>query len=106
VGYWHNWNDDSAPMLPLNQVDDAYDIICVAFATPASNTHAHMTFEPEGITPAVFAAQISALQNQGKKVLISIGGATGLITLDDEADKLSFINSMNLILSAYPFDGI
>ncbi|MBK9047456.1 MAG: hypothetical protein IPL74_12335 [Bacteroidetes bacterium] len=27
VGYWHNWNDTSAPYIPLTAIDNRYNVI-------------------------------------------------------------------------------
>jgi len=106
IGYWQNWNDSNAPFIPLNQIDPRYTIICVSFAVPTSPSNMTMVFTPDGVSQSEFISQVQGLQNQGKKILLSIGGATASISLSDDATKITFINSMNAILDAYPFDGI
>ena len=51
-------------------------------------------------------SSIQTLQNQGKKVILSIGGATTSISLNDITNRNAFINSMTVILNTYGFDGI
>jgi chitinase len=46
------------------------------------------------------------LQSRGKRVLLSIGGATEAIELATATQKTAFVNSMTQILNTYPFDGI
>lgn len=106
VGYFHNWNAANAPYIQLDQVDSRYNLIEVAFAIPKVGTEYDMEFSPAQTTQAQFIAEIQALQNQGKKVLISIGGATATVKLNSTAERDTFINSMNSIVNTYGFDGI
>ena len=106
IGYWQNWNDSNAPYIPLNLVDSRYTILCVSFAVPTSPSDMTMMFIPDGVSQAALISQIQALQNQGKKIILSIGGATTSISLSDTTSKNAFINSMNTLLETYPFDGI
>jgi chitinase len=106
IGYWHNWNDVNAPYIPLDQVDSRYNIVHIAFALPVAGTDYQMEFIPEQVTQATFMNQIQTLQNLGKKVIISIGGATAPITLDNVTERDTFISSMNNIINTYGFDGI
>ena len=106
IGYWQNWNDANAPYISLDLTDTRYNVVCVSFAVPTSPSDLNMQFVPEVVTQNEFIAQIQTLKNQGRKVLLSIGGANTSISLPDVASKNAFINSMNLLLETYPFDGI
>ncbi len=106
VGYWHNWNTTEAPYIQLNNIDTSYNVVIISFALPTSYTDMTMTFVPEQVTQSTFISQIQQLQSQGKKVLISIGGSTGVINLADNTQQLNFINSMNTLINTYGFDGI
>ncbi len=106
IGYWHNWNDVNAPYIQLNQVDARYNIVAVAFAVPQSGTDYHMEFIPDQVSPPTFISQIQTLQNQGRKVIISMGGATAPISLDNIAERDTFISTMNNIINTYGFDGM
>ena len=106
IGYWQNWNDANAPYISLGLTDTRYNVVCVSFAVPTSPSDMNMQFVPEGVTQNEFIAQIQTLKNQGRKVLLSIGGANTSISLPDIASKNAFVNSMNLLLETYPFDGI
>ena len=106
VGYWQNWNDVSAPYIPIDQVDNRYNVIEVSFAIPQFGTDYRMEFIPDQVTPANFISQMQTLQSQGKKVLISIGGATAPVSLNNVVERDSFINSMTRILTNYGFDGM
>ena len=106
VGYWHNWNDANAPYIALDAVDDRYDWIDVAFALPVSPTDMTLNFFPEGVSQGDFIDQIETLQAAGKKVLLSIGGATATVDLTTEENQLNFISSANNLIDLYGFDGI
>jgi chitinase len=106
VGYWHNWNDVNAPYVPLSAIDARYDIIEVSFAVSTAPTDMTMLFTPDVVSQSTFMAEMQALQNQGKKVFISVGGATSTVDLTTQQNKNAFINSMNAIIDTYGFDGL
>lgn len=106
VGYWHNWNDINAPYIGLNNIDSRYNIIDIAFAVPHAGTDYQMEFIPDQISPSVFISQIQSLQAQGKKVIISMGGATSPVSLDNSTERDTFVATMNNIINTYGFDGI
>ncbi|MCX6291420.1 MAG: glycosyl hydrolase family 18 protein [Bacteroidetes bacterium] len=106
IGYWHNWNDANAPYIQLDQIDSRYNVVDVAFAVPHSGTDYRMEFFPDQVTPATFITQVQTLQSLGKKVIISLGGATSPISLDNITERDTFISTMNTILNTYGFDGM
>jgi len=106
VGYWHNWNDGSAPYMALSEIDDRYTVIDIAFAEPVSGTSHLMAFSPSGTPQSTFIAEVAALRAQGKKVLISIGGANASVHLDSDQERDEFVSSMLAIVGTYGFDGI
>src|SRR5687768_4782860 len=75
VGYFHNWNNASAPYIRLRDVNPKYNVINIAFATPVSHGDMTMTFTPTMQSKAEFISDIKFLQSQGRRVQISIGGA-------------------------------
>lgn len=106
VGYWHNWNDNNAPYLYLDSLDTRYNVITVAFAIPTSNSDMTMQFVPDRGTAAEFIQRMQRVQAQGKKILLSVGGATAYIDLSSTTNKNAFISSMTTLLSTYGFDGM
>ena len=106
VGYWHNWNDANAPYIQLNQVDARYTFVDIAFAVPHWGTDYQMEFIPDQVSPATLISQIQTLQGQGKKVIISMGGASSPVSLDNTTERDSFISTMTSIINTYGFDGI
>jgi len=106
IGYWHNWNDISAPYIQLDSIDNRYNVIEIAFAVPTSPSDMNMLFTPDVVSPSVFRTKILTLQSHGKKVLLSIGGATTSIDLTTTLNKNAFVTSMIAIIDTYGFDGI
>ena len=105
VGYHENWGT-----LKLSQVNSNYNVICLAFALPSSGTSYNMQYTlPAGYTSiAQMTTDIDALHAQGKKVLLSIGGATAYIYLNNTTERDAFVTSVNNIMAAYSYkiDGI
>lgn len=106
VGYWHNWEDSNTPYIDLDSIENRFDIIEVAFATPISNQNMTMLFTPEKVSQSVFISKIQNLKNKGKQILLSIGGANTSIDLSSSQNKTNFINSLNSLLETYSFDGL
>ena len=106
IGYWQNWNDVNAPYIPLDQIDSRYNIVAVSFAVPVFGTDYQMEFVPDQISPPILISQIQSLQSAGRKVIISMGGATAPISLDNLSERDTFISTMENIINTYGFDGI
>jgi chitinase len=105
VGYFHNWNASQAPYIRLRDVNTKYNVINIAFAVPVSHGDMTMTFAPVQQSKAEFIADIRALQAQGRRVQISIGGADAPVELHTTADRDKFVSSMKTIIAEYGFDG-
>ncbi|WP_443043783.1 chitinase [Streptomyces sp. GS7] len=108
TGYWQNFNNGAA-VQKLKDVDDAYDIIAVAFAD-ATGAPGAVTFN---LDPAVgyasaadFKADIKAKQAAGKSVVVSVGGEKGSISVNDDASARNFADSINGLMDQYGFDGV
>lgn len=107
VGYWHNWHASPAAFLPLREVIDHFDVINIAFATCPELENGKVVFVPHPTTNAKqFKSDIIYLQSLGKKVLISIGGATGSTAIDSFAAQDNFSDSVTKTVQQYGFDGI
>ncbi len=108
VGYWHNFINPAGPM-KLSEVSDKWDIINIAFAVPTVPVGSTMTFTPD---PAIYSSvqefknDVARLQSRGKKVLISMGGETGVVGVNTSADAQAFSTSMINIIREYGFDGM
>lgn len=106
IGYWHNWNSSQVPYIHLDEIDSRYNVVCVAFGLPTNYDDMTIKFTPEIVSQNVFVSKIKKLQDSGKIVLLSIGGATAEIDLFDSLRKSQFINSVTNLLNIYKFDGI
>ncbi|GAA3978003.1 glycoside hydrolase family 18 protein [Streptomyces marokkonensis] len=109
TGYWQNF-DNGATVQKISDVSAQYDIIAVSFAD-ATNTPGAVTFNLDtagldGYTVDQFKADIRAKQAAGKKVIISIGGEKGTITVNDSASATNFANSVHTLMGEYGFDGV
>ncbi|NMO19960.1 chitinase, partial [Pyxidicoccus fallax] len=106
VGYWHNF-DNGSTNIRLRDVSPKFNVIQVAFAEPVGGAGSgNMAFSPYNSTVADFKADIAYLKGQGKKVLISIGGANGTIHLEDAAARQNFVTTMQSLIDTYGFDGM
>jgi len=106
VGYWHNF-DNGSGFIRLRDVSRDFDIIDVAFGEPAPGSHSTVQFVPDVRTSAAeVRADIAQLKSEGKKVLLSLGGANGLVELPTETDRQNFITSVSNLVTEYGFNGI
>ncbi|GAA3189907.1 hypothetical protein GCM10017688_53590 [Streptomyces ramulosus] len=108
TGYWQNFNN-GATVQKLKDVDDAYDIIAVAFAD-ATGKPGEITFN---LDPAIgygsaddFKADIKAKQSAGKSVILSVGGEKGAVSVSDSASADAFAASLNKLMDEYGFNGV
>ncbi|MBX7046086.1 MAG: T9SS type A sorting domain-containing protein [Ignavibacteria bacterium] len=106
VGYWQNWQDSQSPYIHLTQIDTTYSVIEVSFAVPQGGTTYNMSFTPDAVSQATLIAQIDSMKARGKKVVISIGGATAPVILHNATEMSTFVSSMTGIINTYHFDGI
>ncbi|MET7385014.1 glycoside hydrolase family 18 protein [Streptomyces sp. NPDC005529] len=109
TGYWQNFNN-GATVQKISAVQSQYDIIAVAFAD-ATTTPGAVSFTLDsaglgGYTVDQFKADIKAKQAAGKKVIISIGGQNGTISVSDSASATNFANSVYSLMQTYGFDGV
>ncbi|MDR0267205.1 chitinase [Paenibacillus sp.] len=106
VGYWHNF-DNGSGFIKLRDVSPKFDVINVSFAEPTSGvTNGTIGFIPYNYTDDEFKADVAYLQGQGKKVIISIGGANGQVQLVGTAARDNFVSSVTAIIEKYGFDGL
>jgi chitinase len=100
VGYLENWNN-----LRMSQADSRYNVFCLAFAyDPPTWTLGYdlqFTRPPGYATDAAMMTDIDLMHSQGKRVLLSIGGASGLIRLNSIAERDVFITSVNNIFTRF-----
>ncbi|MCQ9185632.1 glycoside hydrolase family 18 protein [Streptomyces sp. IBSBF 2953] len=109
TGYWQNF-DNGATVQKISDVPSAYDIIAVAFADATSTPGAvSFTLDSAGLggyTVDRFKADVKAKQAAGKKVVISIGGQNGTVSVNDATSAANFANSVYALMQTYGFDGV
>ncbi|MET7820218.1 chitinase [Micromonospora zamorensis] len=112
TGYWHNF-DNPAVELRLRDVPNEYDLVAVAFAE-ATATPGALTFGIDpglaaalgGYTEADFTADVRTLHSRGKRVILSVGGETGRVTVNNAASATAFADTAAALIARYGFDGI
>ncbi|MDX3246089.1 chitinase [Streptomyces sp. ME18-1-4] len=109
TGYWQNFNN-GARVQRISDVSSQYDIIAVAFAD-ATTTPGAVTFNLDsaglgGYTVDQFKADIKTKQAAGKKVVVSVGGQNGTVSVSDGTSATNFANSVFTLMQTYGFDGV
>ncbi|GAB6899457.1 hypothetical protein JCM9957A_25470 [Kineosporia succinea] len=110
TGYWQNF-DNGAKALKLSEVPTSYGIVAVSFADAVAGRTGAIDFNLDtslagGYTDAQFKADVKTLQGRGQKVIISVGGQNGTITLPDATAANSFADSTLALMDEYGFDGV
>ncbi len=113
TGYWQDFTN-GATALRLSAVNSNYDLIAVAFANADSANPGGVTFSIDsglasalgGYSAAQFTSDIATLHSQGKKVIISVGGQNGTISVSDATSAANFANSVYGLMQTYGFDGV
>jgi chitinase len=112
TGYWQDFVNPATP-LRLRDVPNEYDLVAVAFAT-ATASPGGLAFGVDpglsaalgGYSDADFKADVATLHSRGKKVILSVGGETGTVSVGDAAAATNFADSAYSIMQAYGFDGV
>jgi chitinase len=112
TGYWHNFVNPAVE-LRLRDVPAAYDLVAVAFAEATAQPGA-VTFAVDsglssalgGYTDADFRADVQTLHSRGKKVILSVGGEAGRVSVNDAASATRFSDTMFGLIQSYGFDGV
>lgn len=113
TGYWQDFTNGAAVMR-LSAVNANYDLIAVAFADTDPSKPGGVTFSIDsglssalgGYTAAQFTSDIATLHSHGKKVIISVGGQNGTISVSDSTSAANFANSVFGLMTTYGFDGV
>lgn len=112
VGYWHNFSNGST-VTKLRDVNPGWDVINVSFLITETDNNTAF-FEPDGavysgtleVRKAEFKSDVKYLQEQGKKVVVSIGGETGRLEIANTAARDNFLKTTKAIIDEYGFDGL
>ncbi|MGP3918339.1 chitinase [Nonomuraea sp. 10N515B] len=112
TGYWHNFVNAAAE-LKLAAVPNEYDLVAIAFGE-ATATPGEVVFAVDpglatavgGYTDAQFKADVQALHQRGKKVILSVGGEAGRVQVAGAAAATKFADSVYALMQSYGFDGV
>src|SRR5487761_120769 len=112
MGYWQDFTNGATP-LTLANVPTSYNLVAVAFGT-ATTTPGQVTFSLDstlasdlgGYTQQQFIDDIATLKARGQKVILSVGGANGAISVDDAASASAFASSVYSLIQQYGFNGV
>jgi chitinase len=112
MGYWQDFTN-GAENLTLADVPTSYNLVAVAFGT-ATSTPGQVAFSLDptlasdlgGYTQAQFTSDIATLHSRGQKVILSVGGQNGAISVDDAASAANFASSVYSLIQQYGFDGV
>ncbi|WP_226898815.1 chitinase [Nonomuraea phyllanthi] len=112
TGYWHNFANPAVE-LKLSAVPDEYDLVAIAFGeATATPGEVAFTLDPGlaaavgGYTDAQFRADVQALHQRGKKVILSVGGEAGRVQVASSTAATRFADSVYALMSSYGFDGV
>ncbi|HEX3786404.1 MAG TPA: glycoside hydrolase family 18 protein [Pseudonocardiaceae bacterium] len=113
TGYWQDFTN-GAEALRLSAVPTTYDVVAVAFANADPSKPGGVTFSIDsglssalgGYTASQFTSDIATLHSRGQKVIISVGGQNGTISVSDSTSAANFASSVNALISQYGFDGV
>ncbi|WP_344683319.1 chitinase [Saccharopolyspora taberi] len=113
VGYLHASFANGSGYTRIADVPAEWDVIDLAFAEPTSPTSGQLEFElcpvaecPNVETEEEFKAGIKQKQAEGKKVVLSVGGANGQVRLETPAARDAFVSSAGAIIDRYGLDGL
>ena len=112
MGYWQDFTNGANP-LTLADVPTSYNLVAVAFGN-ADSTPGQVTFSLDsglssalgGYSTSQFISDIQTLHSRGQKVILSVGGQNGTISVDDATSASNFASSMYSIIQEYGFDGV
>jgi chitinase len=112
MGYWQDFTNGATP-LTLADVPASYNLIAVAFGN-SDGTPGQVTFGLDpGLSSALggysqqqFISDIQTLHSRGQKVILSVGGQNGAISVSDAASAGNFASSVYSIIKQYGFDGV
>jgi chitinase len=113
TGYWQDFVNGATPQR-LSAVSSNYDIVAVAFAEADPTQPGAVTFTVDsglssalgGYSNANFTSDVSTMHSRGKKVILSVGGQNGTISVSDATSAANFANSVLGLMQTFGFDGV
>ncbi len=113
TGYWQNFVNGATP-LRLSAVPTTYNIVAVAFADANPSLPGAVTFNVDsglssalgGYTNAQLRADVATLKSRNQKVILSVGGEKGTVSVGSSTAATNFANSVVDLITSYGFDGV
>nr|WP_268745064.1 lytic polysaccharide monooxygenase [Erwinia mallotivora] len=113
LGFWHNWPSTggqgyrmgSFTEMTLSEIPVQYNVIAVSFMKVLDVGDRIPDFKPYKGSEAEFRHQIDLVHAQGRKVLISLGGADAHIELS-HGDEDALVERIIALTNQYDFDGL
>jgi chitinase len=113
TGYWQDFTNSAKPMR-LRDVPTDFDLVAVAFADADPTRTGGVTFAVDpglstavgGYTDADFINDVSTLHGRGKKVVLSVGGEKGTVSVGDSTAATNFATSIVDLMGRFGFDGV
>ncbi|MEU3016165.1 MULTISPECIES: chitinase [unclassified Nocardiopsis] len=110
TGYWHNF-DNGSTVMPLSAIPSEYNLVAIAFADNHPQLDGGITFnlasdELDGYTDAQFREDVAAIQAEGRKVIISVGGELGHVNVTNPTQAKNFADTTHELMTDYGFDGV
>lgn len=109
VGYYHNWVPEQGAgyrggkpaETDLGKINPFYNVIAVSFMKGEGIP----TFEPFNMSDEEFRSKVAALNEEGRSVIISLGGADSHIELY-RGQEQAFADEVIRLVETYGFDGL
>ena len=112
MGYWQDFTNGAMP-LTLANVPTSYNLVAVAFGN-SDSTPGQVTFSLDsglasalgGYTQQQFINDIKTMQSRGQKVILSVGGQNGTVSVSDATSASNFASSVDSLIKQYGFNGV
>ncbi|MCP3965373.1 MAG: hypothetical protein GY750_16380 [Lentisphaerae bacterium] len=117
--YWCAWGGNTSysvggktitsQAIDMDQIDPSYNVIITAFIVTGQDGNFEL-FLSNGGDATYTAEQVKTFventEAQGRKVIVSLGGALSHYTMKTEADKNNFVQQVKAIVDEYGFKGL
>ncbi|MGL5152279.1 MAG: glycosyl hydrolase family 18 protein [Clostridium sp.] len=106
VGFWQNFGDNgpNVKFQTLKEAHSGWDVYNVSFGE-APGDNCTVSFTPM-YAEKEFIQDVKDLHAQGKRIVLSIGGQNGAISLTSKERKDKFVKSVCEVIDKYGFDGL
>lgn len=108
VGYWHSFDNKISTVVKLRNVPCYYNVINISFFEAQSPSDPTVVFRLDTLieSEAELINDIKICKARGQKVMASIGGANGAVSLPDQAAITKFVSSVSLLIDKFGIEGL